>query len=112
MVNRIVDRSRELVASDSELFAPLPNVRAQAYLSLTPNWAVAANIGWMSANVDEWDGSFRYLHLRTHLRFNDHLGVALGYQLTDVDVSRDTGRRASRYNMEFSGPSLMLTVAW
>jgi hypothetical protein len=110
--NRLVDRSRELIASSSDLIAPLPNLRLQAYYAITDHWAIAGNMGWMSANVDEWDGNFRYVHLRTHLRLNKHVGVALGYQFTDVDVSRDRRSASSEYNIEFSGPSLMLTVAF
>ncbi|MEP4147639.1 MAG: hypothetical protein ABJL54_10480 [Halioglobus sp.] len=110
--NRLVDRSREIIASSSTLLAPLPNLRLQGYYAITDHWAIAGNVGWMSANVDEWDGSFRYMHLRTHLKINKYVGIALGYQLTDVDVSRERRTASSEYDIKFSGPSLMLTVAF
>ena len=110
--NRLVNRSRELISSNSDMIAPLPNVRSHAFYAINDRLALMGNVGWMSANVDEWDGSFGYLHLRTHLMIGQHLGVALGYQFTDVDVSRDRGRQSSEYDIEFSGPSLMLTLGW
>jgi hypothetical protein len=69
-------------------------------------------MGWMSANVDEWSGDFLYLFGRLQFLFTDKFGLALGYQFTDVDVSRDQRRRKSEYDMEFSGPSLQLTYGF
>ena len=79
---------------------------------ITDRFAVMGNMGWMSANVDEWDGSFSYIHLRTHFRLFENVGLALGYQFTDVDVSRERRRESSLYDIEFSGPSAMLTVSF
>jgi hypothetical protein len=110
--NRFVDRSRELVASNSDLLAPLPNLRLQAFYGITDRWAIMGNMGWLSANVDEWEGHFSYIHLRTHVRLWENVGLAIGYQFTDVDVSRDRRRNSSEYDIEFTGPSAMITLAF
>jgi len=110
--NRFVERSRELIASNEDFLAPLPNLRMQAFYGITDRWAIMGNLGWMSANVDEWDGSFTYIHLRTHFRLGQHVGLALGYQFTDVDVTRERSRASSEYDIEFNGPSAMITVSF
>ena len=98
--------------ADSDLLAPLPNLRLQAFYAITPRWAVMGNFGWLSANIDEWDGDFRYLNARTHYRFTERFGVSLGYQYTDVDVSRERERQSSEYDMEFKGPAVQFTYGF
>ena len=66
-------------------------------------------VGWLSANVDEWSGSFTYLHARAHYAFTHRWGASLGYQFTDVDVERDQGRRETAFDMQFTGPTLQVT---
>ncbi len=111
ITNRFVDRQRELITSSSDVIAPLPNLRVQAFYAFNDRWSIMGNAGWMSANVDEWDGRFIYYHARTHLRITERFGVAVGYQVTDVDVERDRRRKSSEYDIEFSGPSLVFTFA-
>jgi len=95
-----------------ELLAPLPNLRLQGFYAIDPRWSLTGSFGWMSANVDEWSGDFLYLHGRLQYRFADKLGLALGYQFTDIDISRKKQRRQSEYDLEFSGPSLQLTYGF
>jgi hypothetical protein len=66
----------------------------------------------MSANVDEWNGDFLNLNGRLQYLFANNFGMALGYQFTDVDVSRRQKRRQSEYDLEFSGPSLHLSYGF
>ena len=95
-----------------ELLAPLPNIRLQGFYALDSRWSLNGSLGWMSANIDEWSGDFLYLSGRVQFRFTDRLGVALGYQFTDVDVRRKQRNRQSEYDLEFSGPSLQLTYGF
>jgi len=95
-----------------ELLAPLPNLRLQGFYAINSRWAVSGSLGWMSANVDEWSGDFLYLNGRLQYLFANSFGMALGYQFTDVDVSREQNRRQSEYDMEFSGPSLHLSYGF
>jgi hypothetical protein len=95
-----------------EMLAPLPNLRLQGFYAVNARWGLSGSFGWMSANVDEWSGDFLYLSGRAQYRFADKFGIALGYQFTDVDVSRRKHRRQSEYDIEFSGPSLHLTFGF
>ncbi|MEP5567678.1 MAG: hypothetical protein ABJN62_07590 [Halioglobus sp.] len=104
------ERGRAVGASD--LLAPLPNLRASGFFALNSRWSVAASVGWFSANVDEWDGRFLYLHARTHFLVTERFGISAGYQRTDVDVKREQRRRESRYDIEFTGPTVHLTYGF
>jgi hypothetical protein len=95
-----------------ELLAPLPNLRLQGFYAINSRWAMSGSVGWMSANVDEWSGDFLYLNGRLQYLFANSFGMALGYQFTDVDVSRRQKRRQSEYDIEFSGPSLHLSYGF
>ncbi|QFU77245.1 hypothetical protein EY643_17145 [Halioglobus maricola] len=95
--------------SSGELLAPLPNLRASAFYAFTDRLSTFATLGWLSADVDEWSGSFTYLHARFHYAFTERWGSSLGYQYTDVDVTRDRGRRETAFDMQFRGPTLQLT---
>ena len=96
----------------SDLLAPLPNLRLQGFYAFTPRLAALASVGWFSASYDEYDGRFLYWHLRGHLLLTDHFGISLGYQVTDVDVSRDGKRRYEEYEIDFTGPTLQLTLGF
>lgn len=105
------DKNSESAAFE-EFLAPLPNLRLQGFFAMNSRWSVIGGLGWMSANIDEWSGSFLYLNGRLQYLFTKRLGVALGYQFTDVDVSREQRRRDSEYDIEFSGPSVQLTFGF
>jgi hypothetical protein len=96
----------------SDLLAPLPNLRAQVFYAFSPRWAVLGAFGWLSADIDEWNGDFTYLSARAHYLFSDRFGVSLGYQFTDVDVSRKQQRQSSEYDIEFKGPTLQLSLGF
>jgi len=109
---RLFGWERERAVGASDLLAPLPNLRISGFYAFTSRWSVGAAAGWFSANVDEWDGQFIYLHARTHYRFTEHFGIGMGYQLTDVDVTRERQRRESEYDVKFTGPTLHLTYGF
>ena len=102
--------SRESASDD--LLAPLPNLRMQGFYAFTPHLAGLATLGWLSADYEDYEGDFRYLHARLHYGFDNGLGLAVGYQYTDVDVSERTSTKTTSFDIEFSGPSVQLTYAF
>jgi hypothetical protein len=105
-------REAERSVGASDLLAPLPNIRMSGFYAFSSRWSVGGSIGWLSANYDEWDGSFVYLNARMHLLVTERLGVGVGYQFTDVDVTRERRRQESEYDIEFSGPTLHVTFGF
>ncbi len=103
------NQEREVSAANSELLAPLPNLRAQAFYSFGNGWGAGVAMGWLSANVDDYDGSFVYLHPRLGYAFSERWGVTLGYQFVDLDLTYEkSSRRETEFEVEFTGPTLFL----
>jgi hypothetical protein len=98
-------------ASD-DILAPLPNLRAQGFYAFTPRFAGAATLGWLSANYDDYDGDFLFLHARLFYRFSGGFGVSVGYQFTDIELEHDKSRGKNEYNIEFDGPTVQLSYAF
>jgi opacity protein-like surface antigen len=104
---------RANATGSSEILAPLPNLRAQGYYALDDRWGLALNLGWLSANVDDYEGGFAYLFARVGYRFSDHFGVNLGYQFTEFDLTYQQSRdRESEFDVSFHGPTLSLSYGF
>jgi hypothetical protein len=91
-----------------DILAPLPNLRVQGLYGITPKLGAAATLGWLSANYDNYDGDFLFLHARLLYRFEGGFGLSAGYQFTDIDVERDRSDGKNEYKIEFDGPTLQL----
>ena len=98
-------------ASD-DILAPLPNLRAQGFYAFTPRLAAAATLGWLSANVDDFDGDFLFLHARLFYRFKGGFGVSAGYQFTDIDLEQKKSNGKNEYSIDFDGPTVQLSYAF
>lgn len=100
---------RESDRGNSNLLAPLPNLRAQAFYALSDNWRLGLSTGWLSANYEEFEGSFVYAHPRVGYTFSDKWAVTLGYQFVDIDVSQEkSSTRETKLEIQFSGPTAFL----
>jgi hypothetical protein len=99
-------------ASD-ELFAPVPNLRARGNFAFNDRFGADLTVGWLSANVDDYEGSFSYAHARLRCRLGESSSVSLGYQFTSVDVSQKGGRGdEQKFDVDLHGPSLQFTFAF
>jgi opacity protein-like surface antigen len=93
-------------ASD-DLLAPVPNLRARGSYAFNKRFGADLTMGWLSASVDDYDGSFAYIHARLRCRLGDGSSVSVGYQATTVDISRKPGDgREQKFDAELYGPSL------
>ncbi|WOJ97222.1 outer membrane beta-barrel protein [Congregibacter brevis] len=102
----------EAAAAGETLLAPVPNLRGSA------SWAVNDRVffslvgGWLSATVDEYDGDFTYAHLRGYYRFGEQIGVSVGYQITDIDITRKGALSTTSINAQLDGPTVTLTYSF
>ena len=104
----IGDESRSETVSSDDLLAPMPNLRATGFYAFSPKWSAQGTVGWLSVNVDDWDGDYAFLNLRTDYRFAKRFGVGIGYQITDVDVTYSGKRFEHTYDIQYDGPTLYL----
>ena len=106
------DQERTGSEGSDDILAPLPNLRAQGFYALTSKWALAGSIGWLSANYEDYEGSFSYLHVRTTYRFTERFGAGLGHQYVDVDVVHDRDHGETGFDVQFSGPTAYLSYSF
>lgn len=100
------------VRNNSDLLAPLPNVRGFARYMVTPKWAVMGSLGWLSFNYEDYDGDYLFLTALTEYRFTENFGVGFAYQVSEIDVSNDNGKRKRKYDIDQYGPSIYLTYGF
>ncbi|GAB5449938.1 MAG: hypothetical protein Hals2KO_02660 [Halioglobus sp.] len=98
--------------ADEQLLAPLPNLRADATLALSPRWSIYGGVGWLSAEVDDYDGSYVFANARTDFRVTDRFAVGIGYRLVDTDVTYTSSRREVVFNTTYDGPTAYLTYSF
>ena len=94
------------------LVVPLPNLRLTGFYAFNEKWSTQATLGWLSLSIDEYDGSFKYAHLRGQYQISDTLGLSLGYQLVEIDVEEQLRLGSRRFDMSFQGVTAALTFAF
>lgn len=104
--------SGKAVRSSGDLLAPLPNLRAYGRYMITPNWALLGSMGWLSANYEDYDGDYLFLTLLTEYRFTERFGVGFSYQVSEIDITRDTKKGSRHFDIDQYGPSIYLTYGF
>jgi opacity protein-like surface antigen len=94
------------------LLAPLPNLRAHGIYAFSPKWSVSGSVGWLSMNIDDYEGSFSYLSARLSYLLTDHLGLGLGYQYLDMDFSVQRKNGEAGVDIQFNGPSAYISYSF
>lgn len=108
----IGDDTDQFTEEEVDLLAPLPNLRAYGIYALSPKWTVGFGTGWLDVTMDDYRGRLLYLQARTEYRISESWGVGVGYQLTDVDVSKDRSNGKDKYEVDFEGALVYLTYNW
>jgi hypothetical protein len=109
---RINDFESQFRESGTTLLAPVPNLRVAASWAPTQRLGFTFVGGWLSANVDNYEGAFTYGHLRALLRLGKASAVGLGYQVTDVDITETRARSELNFNVRLAGPTLSFSYAF
>jgi hypothetical protein len=109
---RINETEGEFREAGSTLLAPVPNFRLMSLWSVSDNITLRLNAGWLSATVDDYDGSFAYVHLRGAYHFGDNIGISLGYQFTDIDITQQRRLSTRSYEVALDGPTLTFSYGF
>jgi hypothetical protein len=107
------NETKTFATASDELLAPVPNLRARGSYAFNDRFGADLTVGWLSASVDDYDGSFAYAHARLRCRLGERSSLSIGYQATAIDISRKPGGgREQKYDAELYGPSLQLHWAF
>jgi hypothetical protein len=105
-----VVRSRVVRDSESGV-APLPLIGFEGRFDFTKRWSVEARIQYLSARIEEVDGSIMDARLAISWRANPHLLFGLGYRSFSVDIDSENESTPGFVDMQISGPTLFVRAS-
>ena len=92
-------------------WAIVPNVGGYANYAFSPKWLVGARVDWMSADVDDYDGTLWNAEAHVQYQMSDHFGVGLAYRYLDFELAANDRKSGDwRTEVEYSGPVLFFTA--
>ena len=87
--------------ASADTLAPLPTISAYYRHAFNDKWAVTVDGGWLSANIDEYDGDIVAAEVSVDYWFNDRWGVGAGYTYVDLDLTVDKDIFDQKYEVEY-----------
>jgi len=101
------------VESDSaELTVPLPNILGYGTYAFTPKLSLDGSIGWFGLDYNNYSGNLITLTANLEYRLTDHVGIGVGYNYVDMDLTIEESRREDNYNLEYKGPVLYVSAGF
>ena len=97
---------------DVSASGPLPNLGAWYLYSPAKKWLLHARVDWISANIDEYDGSLWNTNLGVTYQLFRNFGLDISYQYFNLNIGVDNSRWNGGAEMTYSGPVVSLTGNW
>lgn len=94
----------EATTENESLLAPLPNIMLYGTYAFNNQWAVNGRVGWLSMNYDEYSGDLLRANTSLEYRPIKHLGLGIGYNFSELNVTRDQRLHSETFELDFSGP--------
>ncbi len=101
-----------LRSQTSDVLAPLPNLSLSGGYRLAENLYWSADAGYLSLNIDKFDGEIFSLRTQLEWRPWKRLGIGAAYQFVDLNLKVDEGRIQERYDLELDGPALFVSYGF
>jgi hypothetical protein len=100
-----VVRSRVIRDSESGV-APLPLIGLVGRFDLSQHWSAEARIQYLSANIEDVDGSIMDARIALTWRANPYLVFGLGYRSFSIKVDSKSEDNPGLVDLKMSGPLL------
>ncbi|HWK74057.1 MAG TPA: hypothetical protein VNQ81_07285 [Povalibacter sp.] len=100
-----VVRSRVVREAESGV-APLPLVGLEGRYYFTDRWSVEGRLQYLTANIEDVDGSILDARLALTWRLNPYLVFGLGYRSFEIDVDSRDRSNPGLVDMTIAGPLL------
>lgn len=106
----VIARSR--VVRDPETgVAPLPLIGLEGRYDFTDQWSVEARVQYLTANVEDVDGSILDFRAAVAWRTNPHLVFGLGYRSFTIDIDSQNEDTPGFVDMKIAGPMLFIRAS-
>lgn len=105
-----VVRSRVVRDAESGV-APLPLIGLEGRYDFTDHWSVEARVQYLTANIEDVDGSIMDARAAIAYRTNPHLVFGLGYRSFAIDIDSQNESTPGLVEMKISGPTLFIRAS-
>jgi hypothetical protein len=106
----VVVRSRIVRDAESGV-APLPLIGLEGRYDFTDHWSAEARLQYLTANIEDVDGSIMDARLAVTWRANPHLVFGLGYRSLTIDIDSQNESTPGVVDMEIAGPTLFIRAS-
>jgi hypothetical protein len=106
----VVVRSRVVRDSESGV-APLPLIGLEGRFDFTERWSAEARVQYLTANIEDVDGSIMDARASIAWRTNPHFVVGLGYRSLSIDIDSQNESTPGFVEMKISGPMLFIRAS-
>lgn len=90
---------------------PLPNVVGYGAYAITPKLSLSGSVGWFGLTYNDYSGDLVTLAANLEYRFTDHVGIGVGYNYVDMNLTIDKTRK-DKYDLTYTGPVLYLSAGF
>ena len=97
---------------NADVLAPLPTISAYYKHAFSDKWAVTADVGWLSANIDEYDGEILAARVNVDYWFNERWGLGAGYTYVDLNLTVDKDIFDQKYEVQYDSFFLYATFGF
>jgi len=105
-----VVRSRVVRDAESGV-APLPLVGLEGRYDFTDHWSFEARVQYLTANIEDVDGSIMDARAAIAWRTNPHLVFGLGYRTLSIEIDSQNESTPGLVKMDISGPTLFMRAS-
>ena len=91
-------------------WAILPNVGIYGNYALSSKWLLSGRADWISANIQDYDGTLWNAQASIQYQMADHFGVGLAYRYLALDLEEDSSKRRWDIDIDYNGPILFITA--
>ncbi len=106
----VVVRSRIVRDAESGV-APLPLVGIEGRYDFTDRWSAEARLQYLTANIEDVDGSIMDARAAITWRTNPHLVFGLGYRSLTIDIDSQNESTPGVVDMKIAGPTLFIRAS-
>jgi hypothetical protein len=94
-----------------DAWAILPNIGGYANYAFSPKWLLAGRVDWISANIEDYDGTLWNVDVSLQYQMFDQFGVGVAYRYLDFELGAEDRKDGDwRTELEYSGPVLFFTA--
>ncbi len=111
-ISALISKARSLLTTadtgfhrgDASASAPLPNLGAWYLYSPAKKWLLHARVDWISANIDEYDGTLWNTNVGVNYQLFRNFGLDMSYQYFNLNVGVDNSRLEWRRKDDLQRP--------